>query len=770
MRKQTVLTFLLFVGAYIAYADTVIRIEAETFTETLGTRAESNASLSGGGNVGYIENGDWIKFGAYVFDQYDGRIDIAASGKTGGNIEFRLDAANGTLIGTATANSTSGWTDYQVVSTTISKTTGIHDLYLVFTGASSYLFNIDYFEIARNNPSAINYSFTTSVSPASTGTVLSNIGGNEIEGGTVITLKAKSNYGFDFAMWTDAKGKFISSANPLTFAITSDTAIVAQYVDGIILKQTPPITGGFANTAGYGRETITGGDGGYLVVANTLDELRTYAASTEPYVIIVNGHINAEPWAQIDVNSNKTIVGYGDDATLRNIELHIIEKQNVIIRNVVIKDSNVLDDLQGKTYDYDAIQSDFSKHLWIDHCFLTNCNDGLIDLRSATDNVTVSWNHLSNHDKAFGIGWTDSTNFRITIHHNWLDHTGQRNPSFDNGIGHLYNNYLSNITSYGNFARGKSNTVIQNSEFYKVNNPLQYDVAAFLYSSGNQFESCTGTKSGNTSVMTFNPADFYSYTLDLTAEVKAKVVSGCGPQWFVGNQYIASLPKKTLNVSVASGSGTVSPESGELLSNGKIHIKATPEQGWRFDHWSGDFSGNAEDTTLLLDTNKSIMAHFVKDQLLTISIEGNGTVSPITGYFLNGEEISITATPESGWLFDHWSGDLQGNTANMTITLEADKSVTAHFIEIITLGTNESTLDESFACSYNATSKTIRILTKETENVNFVIYSIDGKLVSNTLSINSNNQDLSVGHLQKGVYILRFSKNNEFHTRRILVY
>ena len=82
--------------------------------------------------------------------------------------------------------------------------------------------------------------------------------------------------------------------------------------------------------------------------------------------------------------------------------------RNVIIRNLTIRDTLMADDdPDDKTYDYDGIQMDTADHIWIDHNTITRMNDGLIDSRMDTTNLTVSWNVLGDSNKAFGIGWTD---------------------------------------------------------------------------------------------------------------------------------------------------------------------------------------------------------------------------------------------------------------------------------------------------------------------------------------------------------------------------
>ena len=238
---------------------------------------------------------------------------------------------------------------------------------------------------------------------------------------------------------------------------------------------------GFASVSGEGLETTTGGAGGKVIYAETISRLSIYANSDNPYIIIIQGTLEPSSFTTIKVGSNTTIVGYGTDATLKNMELQMVNKQNIIIRNLTIRDSYVEGDWEGKTNDNDGVQADNTHHLWIDHCFFTHLGDGLIDLRIACDYVTVSNCKLSNHNKAFGIGWTEETDFHMTIHHCWIDSTNQRNPSFDMGIGHLYNNYLSNISSYGNLSRGKARVVVENSHFYKANDPLKISDTAVLF-------------------------------------------------------------------------------------------------------------------------------------------------------------------------------------------------------------------------------------------------------------------------------------------------
>lgn len=145
MKKKISISLGVLLFTTVGFSQAVKKIEAETFNQASGPKAETNSNLSGTGNVGYIKNGGWIKFNAFEFNKSDSRFDVKVSGGKG-NIEFRLDSPTGTLIGTTVVDS-KGWQNYNVIPTTIKQTTGTHDLYLVFTGEStSYLFNLDYFE------------------------------------------------------------------------------------------------------------------------------------------------------------------------------------------------------------------------------------------------------------------------------------------------------------------------------------------------------------------------------------------------------------------------------------------------------------------------------------------------------------------------------------------------------------------------------------------------------------------------------------------------
>jgi hypothetical protein len=62
-----------------------------------------------------------------------------------------------------------------------------------------------------------------------------------------------------------------------------------------------------------------------------------------------------------------------------------------------------------------------------------------------------------------------------------------------------------------------------------------------------------------------------------------------------------------------------------------------------------------------------------------VSPSGAGSVSPSGGEYESGDQVTLTASPDSGYIFDYWSGGASGTTTTITITMDSDKSLTANF-------------------------------------------------------------------------------------------
>ena len=186
--------------------------------------------------------------------------------------------------------------------------------------------------------------------------------------------------------------------------------------------------------------------------------------------------------------------------------------------------------------------------------------------------------------------------------------------------------------------------------------------------------------------------------------------------------------------------GSVSPSSQQYDSGDVATVTAIPSAEYVFQSWSGSASGSLPSTTVTMDSDKVVVANFVKKKYaLTINVEGEGSVTEkvikvgaATDYN-SGTVVELTAVPEGEWLFVEWTADLTGSENPKEITIDKAKTVTAVFvkkqypltIEIEGEGTvSEKVIKQGLATDYN--SGTIVELTAEpTGDWEFVEWSGD---------------------------------------------
>lgn len=127
---------------------------------------------------------------------------------------------------------------------------------------------------------------------------------------------------------------------------------------------------------------------------------------------------------------------------------------------------------------------------------------------------------------------------------------------------------------------------------------------------------------------------------------------------------------------------------------------------WVFSHWTGDFSGSANPSSITMDTDKTVTAVYTRKYTLTLDFAGQPaggahfTVSTGTltktgdkwiGVFDHGTSVTIEAKLHGGLGFSHWSGSTDGLTAAeisgnpLTITMNGSKDLTANLAAGITM-------------------------------------------------------------------------------------
>ncbi|MEU6431344.1 glycoside hydrolase family 16 protein [Microbispora sp. NPDC046973] len=131
-------------------------IQAENYQAQSGTQVETTQDSGGGQNVGYISNGDWLRydgvnFGSTAARQFKARVASGAAAGVSGLVQVRLDSPTATPIGDFAVGNTGGWQSWTTVPANIAPTTGTHTVYITFSsGQPADFVNLNWFTFATS--------------------------------------------------------------------------------------------------------------------------------------------------------------------------------------------------------------------------------------------------------------------------------------------------------------------------------------------------------------------------------------------------------------------------------------------------------------------------------------------------------------------------------------------------------------------------------------------------------------------------------------------
>jgi hypothetical protein len=162
-------------------------------------------------------------------------------------------------------------------------------------------------------------------------------------------------------------------------------------------------------------------------------------------------------------------------------------------------------------------------------------------------------------------------------------------------------------------------------------------------------------------------------------------------------------PVQTLDISHTLGGTTqVSPQPAfcdNVVGGSCYYVKGTvvtataqPDSGRLFTGWTGDCTGTG-DCVLTMNADHAAQAGFAPYWTLTVTPSGSGagtvTSSPAgidcgsdcTEPYVVNTQVTLTATPASGSVFDHWSGNFCNGSTNPVckVTMGFDQQMVPFF-------------------------------------------------------------------------------------------
>ncbi|PIN21463.1 Pectate lyase [Handroanthus impetiginosus] len=221
---------------------------------------------------------------------------------------------------------------------------------------------------------------------------------------------------------------------------------------------------------GFGQYALGGKGGRYYVVTDNSDH-------DPPLWIVFASNMIIQLSEELIFNSYKTLDG-------RGVNVHIIGGgcitlqyiSNVIIHNIHVHhcyqagDTNIRSSPTHYGWrtksDGDGISIFGSRDIWVDHCSLSHCKDGLIDVVMGSTGITISNNHFSHHNEVMLLGHSDDylpdSGMQVTIAFNIFGQKLiQRMPRCRRGYIHVVNN---DFTRWEMYAIGGSGNPTINSQ------------------------------------------------------------------------------------------------------------------------------------------------------------------------------------------------------------------------------------------------------------------------------------------------------------------
>ncbi|KAJ8501381.1 hypothetical protein OPV22_011933 [Ensete ventricosum] len=252
---------------------------------------------------------------------------------------------------------------------------------------------------------------------------------------------------------------------------------------------------------GFGRNAIGGRDGEFYVVTDSGDDdpvnprpgtLRYAVIQDDPLWITFERDMVITLQQELIMNSFKTIDGRGANVHIADGACITIQYvTNVIIHGLHIHDckptGNAMVRSSPSHYgwrtmaDGDGVSIFGSSHVWVDHCSLSNCADGLVDAVMASTAITVSNNYFTHHNEVMLLGHSDSyerdKSTQVTIAFN---HFGegliQRMPRCRHGYFHVVNNDYTHWEMYAIGGSASPTINSQGNRYLAPTNPFAKEV------------------------------------------------------------------------------------------------------------------------------------------------------------------------------------------------------------------------------------------------------------------------------------------------------
>ncbi len=119
----------------------------------------------------------------------------------------------------------------------------------------------------------------------------------------------------------------------------------------------------------------------------------------------------------------------------------------------------------------------------------------------------------------------------------------------------------------------------------------------------------------------------------------------------------------------------------------EVTLTAIPAEGYQFAGWSGDRTGTENPLVVTITGDTHITAGFTRiyyNLVAGSASQGSVTTEPAGDSLPSGTQVTLTAIPDTGWVFRNWTGDLTSEENPLSLTMNRDWIVYASYDQVAT--------------------------------------------------------------------------------------
>ena len=237
-------------------------------------------------------------------------------------------------------------------------------------------------------------------------------------------------------------------------------------------------------------------------------------------------------------------------------------------------------------------------------------------------------------------------------------------------------------------------------------------------------------------------------------------------------------PEYTISLSADPSEGGSVSGGGTYEEGTEITISATSNSGYVFDNWTenGTEVSTNSDYTFTVTEVRNLTANFTileYDISLSADPPEGGNVSG-GGTYEEGSEVTVSATSNSGYVFDNWTedGTEVSSNSDYSFAVQNDRALTANFSEPNDIE-DISYKDGKIEIYPNPVKDRLYIQTEniEDEMKGIEIYnSVGAKIKSvGTNKVSSELTEIKVSSLESGIYIVEMRFDETIISEQIII-